>query len=577
MKSHPALLLCGVVILGGCSWWKGMDVRSQSPDEFESGGPNVRLVSDLAVPFGMFPVEVEGVGLVTELRGTGSDAVPSKQRDLLASEMKVRGVKSPDGVLASPDTAMVMIRGVLPPGIQRGDSFDIEIRLPAHSETSSLQGGWLLSTRLKEYAVLNNQIHGGHVLGIAEGPILVEPSAEESKNRVLMGRGRILGGGVAQKTRPLALVLKPDRQSARNSARVEAAVNKRFYTPGKGSKSGVAKAMDDRYIELTVFPKYKNNIPRYMQVVRSIALRESESVRQQRLDLLERQLLDPITSSRATLQLEAIGSGEAIEILRKGMAVENRETRFFSAEAMAYLDQSEAAEALAEAARETPAFRVFALAALAVMDDVAATQQLRELLNGSSVETRYGAFRALWTMSPNDPVVMGEPLGEQFSYHVLNTTGTPMIHLTRSRRPEVVLFGVDQRFKTPLALEAGNQIMIVSTEPGKIAVSKFAVGQMNQRRIASDRVDDVIRAVVELGGTYPDVVQALQEAKRQGVITSRLEVDALPEGGRTYDRLADGSYDTRESGENATKLSNSSEKPHPTKNFFAKMMGGGSR
>ena len=31
-------------------------------------------------------------------------------------------------------------------------------------------------------------------------------------------------------------------------------------------------------------------------------------------------------------------------------------------------------------------------------------------------------------------------------------------------------------------------------------------------------MDDVIRAVVELGGTYPDVVQALQEAKNSGAL-----------------------------------------------------------
>ena len=48
----------------------------------------------------------------------------------------------------------------------------------------------------------------------------------------------------------------------------------------------------------------------------------------------------------------------------------------------------------------------------------------------------------------------------------------------------------------------------------------------------STSVDEVIRAIVALGGTYPDVVQALQQAKTDGALVSRFEVDALPESGR---------------------------------------------
>ena len=91
-----------------------------------------------------------------------------------------------------------------------------------------------------------------------------------------------------------------------------------------------------------------------------------------------------------------------------------------------------------------------------------------------------------------------------------------MVHVTRSRRPEVVLFGKDQRFLTPLAVNAGNQILVTSPASDEIAVSKFAANEPDQKRIVSTRVDDVIRAIVELGGTYPDVVQALQEAKAAG-------------------------------------------------------------
>jgi len=605
MRSLPTLLVCVAVVLGGCSWWDEMVVRSQSPDEQEPSQPSVRLVGDLAVPFGMFPIKVEAVGLVTGLRGTGSDPQPSPQRQVLLADMRARGVENPNAVLASPDTAMVLVRGMLRPGIQKGDRFDLEVRVPSRSETTSLRGGWLLPTELTELAVLDSRIHSGHVLAKATGPVMVDPSAEGEEDRVMMSRGRILGGGVALKSRPLGLVLKPGSQSVLNSAQIETAVNKRFYGTFRGTRVGVAKAKTDEYVELRVHPRYDENIERYVQVVRSIALRSSEAKRQKRLALLEKQLLDPISTSRAASQLEAIGL-QSVEVLRKGIASKDPEVAFRAAEALAYLDQREAAEPLARVAREQPAFRVFALAALSGMDDLVAADQLRELLNGTSAETRYGAFRALWAMRRSDPTVMGEQLGGQFSYHVLDTAGSPMIHVTRSQRPEIVLFGKDQCLRPPFVLEAGNQIMVVGTESGEVAVSKFAVNAMDQKRVVSNRVDDVIRAIVDLEGTYPDVVQALQEARDKGSLVSRFEVDALPEAGRSYDRVADAPSDSEqstsgtpspkgllpewftslggadsgsESGSqdkstrNAQKCADSENGQHPVKAFFARMVG----
>jgi hypothetical protein len=137
-------------------------------------------------------------------------------------------------------------------------------------------------------------------------------------------------------------------------------------------------------------------------------------------------------------------------------------------------------------------------------------------------------------MNPNDSLVKGEDLGGEFGYHLLNTTGPPMIHVTRSLRPEIVLFGYDQRFVTPLVIEAGKDILVNGDESGKVTVSKFAVGQPDQKRLVSDKVDEVIRAIVELGGTYPDVVLALQQAKASQSLTGRFEVDAIPDTGRTY-------------------------------------------
>ena len=211
--------------------------------------------------------------------------------------------------------------------------------------------------------------------------------------------------------------------------------------------------------------------------------------------------------------------------------------RFYAAEALAYLDRREAAEPLGQIARDEPAFRVFALTALSAMREYGAYEQLRDLLRSPSAETRYGAFRALWAGNEKDPFVKGEMFGGEFHYHVLSVEGPPMIHVTRSKLPEIVVFGAAQELLTPLALSAGNEIMVTSSG-GEIIVSRYSVQDGDQKRTVAPRVNEVIRAIVELGGSYPDVVQALQEAKRTGALPSRFEVDALPEVGRFYDRVA---------------------------------------
>jgi hypothetical protein len=137
-----------------------------------------------------------------------------------------------------------------------------------------------------------------------------------------------------------------------------------------------------------------------------------------------------------------------------------------------------------------------------------------------------------------DPFVRGEWLGEQFSYHVLDVAGTPMIHATRSFRPEIVLFGKEHHFKLPLMIEAGQNILVNGQSGTRITVSRFRPGLEPEQRVVSTNVDEVIRAIVALGGTYPDVVQALHQAKVENALSSRFEVEALPEGGRPFNRNA---------------------------------------
>lgn len=522
-------------LIAGCS---KDAVNLQSPeDEFGLLESNVKLVGDYAVADGIQPVKVHGIALVTRLDGTGSDPTDTDYRRHLISEMQTRGVAQPNQVLASPSTAMVMVTGFLRPGIRKGDHFDLIVDCQDSDNTTSLRGGWLMETRLGEMVRTRDDVlRNGDMLGLAQGWLLVDPRLSEDDDPNANRRARVLGGGVATQSRELSLIIRESHKSIGRSADIGKAINARFVVYNQGVQQGVANPKTDQLIELAVHPRYKDNLARYIAVVRSIAVRESGVERASRMRLLERQLLDPITSARAALQLEAIGA-KGVDTLHKGLASRNQEVRFYSAEALAYLDDKAAAAPLAEIAHEEPAFRAYALTALSAMKDVVAYEQLRKLLDVTSAETRYGAFRALWTWDSQDPLVRGEGLGGKFSYHVLDVDGPPMIHLTSSFRPEIVLFGRRHQLITPIKLQAGKAIDVVG-EGDRLTVSKYLPGQPVQRREVANDVDQLIRAATELGADYGGVVQMLSEAKDKKALTSRLEVDALPRTDRSYHREA---------------------------------------
>ena len=364
-RRYFLLLACGIATigLGGCSWWNGLTMRSQSPEERPAGGHP--RPADRRFRLG----NRDAAG---SRRGgrVGHRAARHRkryrcprERDALLEEMQKREVANPNGLLASGNVSLVMMQGILRPGIQKGDHFDIDVRVPSQSETTSLRGGYLLQTWLTETAALGNQVRKGEQLASAKGPVMVDPKADPKTNRVSMCRGRILGGGVCLKSRPLGLVLTPEHKDVRNSSRIANAVNRRFHTFQNGVKDGMAKAISNEYIELKVHPRYKDNVARYVQVVRALPITETAPERTKRIAGLQSQLLDPTTSAEAALQLEALGP-DGVDTLLKGIKSKDPEVRFYSAEALAYLDRREAAEPLGQIARDQPAFRVFALTAL---------------------------------------------------------------------------------------------------------------------------------------------------------------------------------------------------------------------
>lgn len=541
-----ATLLCalGLAAVGGDTSQLRAAAREEKKEKPRESKQPPQFIGDYIRVSGLHAITIEGVGLVSGLNGTGGDTAPSRYRTMLVDDMQKNGIKHPNSILQSSNYALVLVRAALPPVVRKGDTFDFEVLLPENTSATSLDGGFLLPTRLAEQAFLPGKgVTKGHEYAIAKGPLLLSiqegtsaSQAAGQRRAKILGGGVFLGDGINHKDRNLTIYLLNEYRDVRNTKRIAERIGQRFHHYDHGIKQAMATAFTDQKVELIVHPRYRNNYLRYVEVIRRIAFKETAVEERLRMEKLKSSLLIPTQASDTALQLEAIGTA-SIPILKEGLKSSSAEVRFYSADALAYLGDETGAKELGEAAKNETAFRVFALAALADLNEAVSHTVLRELTSTNSAELRYGAFRSLWTMDKNDPFLRGERINDQFNLHVLRTEGEPLVHLTRHRVPEIVLFGADHELQTPVALTAGRHIVVSAPQGSEvITVSRFEPNQPDQQKATSRRLADVIRAIGELGASYPDAAQLLTQAEKQGNLNSRLEIDALPQAGRIYYR-----------------------------------------
>ena len=257
-KAVCLALLLLVFLSSGCATFFQKGERSIGEEVASSESP-FRLVGDVTRPLGMNWLKVEGIGLATNLPGTGSDPRPSAQRSALENEMKTHDVQFPKRVLSSKNTSMVAVRAYLPPAVRKGDQIDLEVFIPRKSQSTGLERGWLMRTRLREVRILNGGLRSGHVIGLGEGPIVTEDVFRKGEAKKYGRRGHVFGGAVARIDRKLGLSVRSKGGLDRTSALIGRVVNARFHTYDRGAKRGVATPKRDNYIELAVPSRYRQN------------------------------------------------------------------------------------------------------------------------------------------------------------------------------------------------------------------------------------------------------------------------------------------------------------------------------
>jgi hypothetical protein len=538
-----SLMMPALLCLAGCMH---SQPRLQSDDEAQhEKDRQMKTVGDYTTFANANPIPAVGVGLVVGLEGTGGRAPANGYRTMMEDFLKKKGVEHIKEILDSPNTSIVLVSAVVPAGAHRGDPVDLEITLPPQSSTTSLRGGYLKECLLyntESTKHLHDVAHGqvnapnfrgadrplaGHAIVQAEGPLLVGFGSGDESARAKVGR--IWGGGKCRIDRPFFLILNSDQQRAAMAQLISERINDSLHGKYHNTMVELASAKNNQLVVLQVPEQYKLNLPRFLRVVRLVPLRPAQGPTWPYRRQLENDLLDPKHTVTAALRLEALGS-DSTEALKKGLKSDHTLVRFCSAESLAYLGESDCGDVLARMVTEQPMLRAFSLTALASLDENVCRVRLGELLGSNSSEARYGAFRALRALDEHEAAVEGEHLNESFWLHRCAPTSTGLVHLSHSRRPEVVLFGEDAFLKPPFSFLAGEFTITAGRDDRNCTITRLSLNRGTTRKQCKLQLEDVIRALAEMGATYPNVDEFLMQADRTDRLTCPLAVDALPQG-----------------------------------------------
>ena len=124
--------------------------------------PEVRI-GDITRLEGIRNNQLQGIGLVTGLAGTGDSGQSQETVQMKANTLREYGVNVDEQDISSRNTAVVILDATLPPFVNSGDLIDVGVS--SYGDASSLQGGTLLQSPL--FAA------DGNVYAVAQGSVSI--------------------------------------------------------------------------------------------------------------------------------------------------------------------------------------------------------------------------------------------------------------------------------------------------------------------------------------------------------------------------------------------------------------------
>ncbi|MFM9956687.1 MAG: flagellar basal body P-ring protein FlgI [Phycisphaerales bacterium] len=491
-----ALLMCGAAVLIGCESGpppKAREVRVISRDVPAVLRNTVGAEASLS---GDEPIIMTGYGLVVGLNNTGSNDVPLPVRTYMIDEMTRMGVgkergslagMTPDRLLDDPNVAVVLVQTVIPPGAPKGFKFDARVDAVPGSSTRSLEGGTLWTTELRRGIVGP----GGPVtpsMARVYGQVFTNPFAAPGGGGVEPTDSRtgfVLSGGTLTNPWPLTLIL--DNPSHSRARAFVSAINARY---GRG----VARGKSEDTLEVTIPDQYRDKPGIFASLLKHTRIEQGfpEEAAQRYLEALREQ---PELANELSWCLAALGES-AIPFVRRLYTDAEMFPRLAALQAGARLGDLTTRphlEALVNAGPSPTRPQMLELLA-SLPHDPKVDAYFRGLLDAPDMDVRVAAYEAL--SERKDPVIKRTTVAGKFDVDRV-PSDEPMVYVTQSKTPRIVLFGGDLPINRPA---------LVSAWDGRLMLDAPATGSKARVFYKSDR-PGVPPASADVEPTVTELIQ----------------------------------------------------------------------
>jgi hypothetical protein len=471
---------------------------------------------------------VQGYGYVTGLDATGTKVMPPGIRQRILDMMHRHRVEKPEEVLSSPDNAAVLVTGLITPGINKGELFDLEVRAIPTTETTSLEGGFLLECDLVR-VVSDRGVQGAtDVQALGRGSIFVLPFAvdEKSKTQADPRVGRVLAGGKAVKGRPFRLMLL--EPSVRTVDQLVRLINARFPGAAKGTA-------DPGRVDLDVPREYQDDKGRFLDLVGALYLREMPDARDQRVGLLIETLKAGKDMDVVATCLEAFGVS-VVPSLRALANEPGEGVRYYAGRTLANLQDALAVSVLEPIAlNDASEFQEGAVEALGRIRSGLGLGVLSRALNAKSTRVRVAAWQVSSRLAPRSFVARS--FRDKFTLNVVASKGEPFVYVARTLKPEIAIFGdlvvrppvlAETRRIVATALDGAAQVTLITRSHGRdyrVEAPLDVRGLIEA--MAGPAPTDPAQPLRALDLGYSDVVGVLHEMSRKKALSGPLVLQPL--------------------------------------------------
>jgi hypothetical protein len=419
----------------------------------------------------------------------------------------------------------------MPEIASRNENFDVRVSALAGTQTTSLEGGWLLGTELKPVGTFGIATK---IIANAKGTVYLDKFNFPTENKRI---GYVLAGGNVLDEYKVTLRLKETDFRTTNIIRNR--INELFGDV-------VAKVVLPGVLDVSVPAKYKGQKRRFVSIVDMTYLTHNPTIISERINIFTQKLAALQDADMSEIALEAVGN-QSLEKLGLLLTVANEEVRLRAARCMLNLGSDAGLATLRQITLDSKSsYRLIALESIAAgarrNDTIRISQRL---LREDDIQVRLAAYEQLRKLE--DISVLQELVGNNFYLEQVAQTPRKAIFVSRCGQPRVVLFG------GPIECNKGT---FVRSDDGNITInapsgqSYVSVIRKHPRRPdvvlnlkSSFVLSDIIRTLCErpkeddkpgqrgLGVPYADVISLLKQMCDKGAIEVEFWAGALPKIG----------------------------------------------